>query len=102
MTCALKSRLQFLFSKWIKVNILCQAALYANLLRAPTLLPSRRSEDQTKQAYKMLSDFFRYGMNTSCCRAKILVEYFGEDFGHDKCLMFGKILWMAHMMMCYV
>ncbi|KAJ0014362.1 hypothetical protein Pint_19808 [Pistacia integerrima] len=35
----------------------------------------------------MLSDFFRYGMNTSCCRAKILVEYFGEDCGHDKCLM---------------
>ncbi|KAJ0080532.1 hypothetical protein Patl1_22542 [Pistacia atlantica] len=29
----------------------------------------------------------RYGMNTSCCRAKMLVEYFGEDFGHDKCLM---------------
>ncbi|KAJ0080272.1 hypothetical protein Patl1_22539 [Pistacia atlantica] len=45
MTCALKSRLQFLFSKWIKVNILCQAALYANLLRAPTLLPSRRNEN---------------------------------------------------------
>ncbi|KAA3472653.1 ATP-dependent DNA helicase Q-like SIM [Gossypium australe] len=29
----------------------------------------------------------RYGMNTSCCRAKILVEYFGEDFGDKKCLL---------------
>ncbi|KAJ0080271.1 hypothetical protein Patl1_22538 [Pistacia atlantica] len=66
---------------------LAECTLYANLLKAPTLLPNRRSEDQTKQAYKMLSDCFRYGMNTSCCRAKMLVEYFGEDFGHDKCLM---------------
>ncbi|XP_044475735.1 ATP-dependent DNA helicase Q-like SIM [Mangifera indica] len=66
---------------------LAECTLYANLLRAPTLLPSRRSEDQTKQAYKMLSDCFRYGMNISSCRAKILVEYFGEDFAHDKCLM---------------
>ncbi|XP_058222362.1 ATP-dependent DNA helicase Q-like SIM isoform X2 [Rhododendron vialii] len=33
--------------------------LYANLSRIPSLLPSRRSEDQTKQAYKMLSDCFR-------------------------------------------
>ncbi|XP_058222361.1 ATP-dependent DNA helicase Q-like SIM isoform X1 [Rhododendron vialii] len=59
--------------------------LYANLSRIPSLLPSRRSEDQTKQAYKMLSDCFRYGMNTSNCRAKILVEYFGEEFSHKKC-----------------
>lgn len=49
---------------YIKVNLLCQAALYANLLRAPTLLPSRRSEDQTKQAYKMLSDCFRFALST--------------------------------------
>ncbi|XP_052480031.1 ATP-dependent DNA helicase Q-like SIM [Gossypium raimondii] len=61
--------------------------LYVNLSRMPTLLPSKRSEDQAKRAYKMLSDFFRYGMNTSCCRAKILVEYFGEDFGDKKCLL---------------
>lgn len=27
----------------------------------------------------------RYGMNTSQCRAKILVEYFGEDFSSKKC-----------------
>ncbi|KAI9187245.1 hypothetical protein LWI28_025924 [Acer negundo] len=65
---------------------LADCILYANLSRVPTLLPNRRSEDQTKQAYKMLSDCFRYGMNTSCCRAKILVEYFGEDFGNGKCL----------------
>ncbi|KAK7269357.1 hypothetical protein RIF29_22082 [Crotalaria pallida] len=64
---------------------LSDCILYANLARIPSLLPSRRSEDQTKQAYIMLSDCFRYGMNTSCCRAKILVEYFGEDFRHQKC-----------------
>ncbi|XP_010455101.1 PREDICTED: ATP-dependent DNA helicase Q-like SIM isoform X2 [Camelina sativa] len=64
---------------------LAECVLYADLLRAPTLLPSRRSKDQTAQAYKMLSDCFRYGMNTSQCRAKILVEYFGEDFSSKKC-----------------
>ncbi|GAV86974.1 DEAD domain-containing protein/Helicase_C domain-containing protein [Cephalotus follicularis] len=66
---------------------LADCVLYANLSRKPTLLPSKRSEDQTKQAYKMLADCFRYGMNTSCCRAKTLVEYFGEDFSNQKCLM---------------
>ncbi|KAJ4719432.1 ATP-dependent DNA helicase [Melia azedarach] len=64
---------------------LADCVLYANLSSIPTLLPSRRGEDQTKQAYKMLSDCYRYGMNTSCCRAKLLVEYFGEDFSYDKC-----------------
>ncbi|XP_019452258.1 PREDICTED: ATP-dependent DNA helicase Q-like SIM isoform X1 [Lupinus angustifolius] len=64
---------------------LADCILYTNLARIPSLLPSSRSEDQTKQAYIMLSDCFRYGMNTSCCRAKILVEYFGEDFGCQKC-----------------
>ncbi|GFZ02986.1 RECQ helicase SIM [Actinidia rufa] len=38
---------------------LADCILYANLSRIPSLLPSRRSEDQTKQAYKMLSDCFR-------------------------------------------
>lgn len=66
---------------------LADCILYANLARKPSLLPSRRSEDMTKQAYIMLSDCFRYGMNTSCCRAKILVEYFGEDFSNQKCLL---------------
>ncbi|KAJ8572874.1 hypothetical protein K7X08_009385 [Anisodus acutangulus] len=61
--------------------------LYVNLSRTPTLLPSQRSEEQTKQAYKMLSDCFRYGMNTSCCRAKTLVKYFGEHFLFEKCLV---------------
>ncbi|KAL6964756.1 DNA helicase [Sarracenia purpurea var. burkii] len=64
---------------------LADCILYVNLSRIPSLLPSRRSEDQTKQAYKMLSDCFRYGMNTSSCRAKTLVEYFGEEFSHEKC-----------------
>ncbi|GLT94903.1 hypothetical protein SLE2022_126150 [Rubroshorea leprosula] len=66
---------------------LADCILYANLSRVPTLLPSRRSEEQKKQAYKMLSDCFRYGMNTSGCRAKTLVEYFGEQFGYEKCLL---------------
>ncbi|KAL7235219.1 hypothetical protein ACSBR1_018663 [Camellia fascicularis] len=64
---------------------LADCILYANLSRIPSLLPSRRSEDQTRQAYRMLSDCFRYGMNTSSCRAKILVEYFGEEFSYQKC-----------------
>jgi hypothetical protein len=36
------------------------AALYCNLLRAPTLLPNKRSEEQTKAAYRMLRDCFQY------------------------------------------
>ncbi|KAL8128541.1 hypothetical protein V2J09_017696 [Rumex salicifolius] len=59
--------------------------LYANLLRVPTLLPSKRSEEQTIQSYAMLADCFRYGMNTSQCRARILVEYFGEEFSGRRC-----------------
>ncbi|KAM7278194.1 hypothetical protein ACFE04_005328 [Oxalis oulophora] len=66
---------------------LADCILYANLSRIPTLLPSKRSEEQTKQAKKMLADCFRYGMNTSGCRAKRLVEYFGEDFSLQKCLL---------------
>ncbi|KAL8527980.1 hypothetical protein ACS0TY_005697 [Phlomoides rotata] len=66
---------------------LADCVLYANLSRLPTLLPSQRSKEQTKQAYKMLSDCFRYGMKTSCCRAKMLVEYFDEEFSQDKCLL---------------
>ncbi|CAL5208608.1 unnamed protein product [Lathyrus oleraceus] len=66
---------------------LADCILYANLARKPSLLPSRRSEEMIKQAYIMLSDCFRYGMNISCCRAKTLVEYFGEDFSHQKCLL---------------
>ncbi|XP_022893611.1 ATP-dependent DNA helicase Q-like SIM isoform X2 [Olea europaea var. sylvestris] len=66
---------------------LADCVLYANMSRIPTLLPSQRSEEQTKQSYKMLSDCFRYGMHTSSCRAKMLVEYFGEEFSQEKCLL---------------
>ncbi|KAK6159878.1 hypothetical protein DH2020_003259 [Rehmannia glutinosa] len=66
---------------------LADCVLYVNLSRMPTLLPSQRSVEQTKQAYKMLSDCFRYGMKTSCCRAKMLVEYFGEEFSQERCLL---------------
>ncbi|XP_059438054.1 ATP-dependent DNA helicase Q-like SIM [Corylus avellana] len=65
---------------------LAECTLYANQTRVPSLLPNKRNEDQTKKAYKMLSDCFRYGVNTSCCRAQTLVEYFGEDL-REKCLL---------------
>ncbi|TKY52246.1 ATP-dependent DNA helicase Q SIM [Spatholobus suberectus] len=81
---------------------LADCILYANLASKPSLLPSRKSEDQIKQAYIMLSDCFRYGMNTSCCRAKTLVAYFGEDFSHQKCLLYVAIPWIAHMMIIYI
>ncbi|KAI7746912.1 hypothetical protein M8C21_008504 [Ambrosia artemisiifolia] len=64
---------------------LADCVLYANLSRMPSLLPNRRSEEQTRQAYKMLSDCFRYAMRTSRCRAQMLVQYFGEDFSDDSC-----------------
>ncbi|KAG8390992.1 hypothetical protein BUALT_Bualt01G0141700 [Buddleja alternifolia] len=66
---------------------LADCVLYANLSRIPTLLPSQRSAEQTKRAYNMLSDCFRYGMRTSSCRAKMLVEYFGEEFTQERCLL---------------
>ncbi|XP_052193548.1 ATP-dependent DNA helicase Q-like SIM isoform X2 [Diospyros lotus] len=66
---------------------LAHCILYADLSRIPSLLPSQRSKEQTEHAYKMLSDCFRYGMNTSSCRAKTLVEYFGETFSNEICKM---------------
>ncbi|PON81702.1 DNA helicase, ATP-dependent [Trema orientale] len=66
---------------------LADCILIANLKRVPSLLPSKRTAEQTMQAYKMLSDCFRYGMNNSCCRAQKLVEYFGEKFSNEKCLL---------------
>ncbi|XP_074589084.1 ATP-dependent DNA helicase Q-like SIM [Curcuma longa] len=64
---------------------LSDCILYANLSRTPTLLPSQRNDEQTKQAYKLLSDCFRYAMNTTTCRAKALVRYFGEELDCDGC-----------------
>ncbi|KAL6840962.1 hypothetical protein ACP4OV_029222 [Aristida adscensionis] len=64
---------------------LSDCILYCNYLRAPTLLPNKRSEEQTKVAYRMLRDCFNYALNTSTCRAKVLVKYFGEEFGPDGC-----------------
>ncbi|XP_056168634.1 ATP-dependent DNA helicase Q-like SIM isoform X2 [Syzygium oleosum] len=66
---------------------LADCILFANLARTPTLLPSQRSANQLKLAYKMLSDCHRYGMNTANCRAKSLVEYFGEQFSYEKCYL---------------
>ncbi|XP_047340377.1 ATP-dependent DNA helicase Q-like SIM [Impatiens glandulifera] len=62
---------------------LADCILYANLSRTPTLLPSRRSQDQTRKAYEILSECFRYGMKNSICRSKLLVEYFGEEFNQE-------------------
>ncbi|KAL6607826.1 hypothetical protein ACP70R_040889 [Stipagrostis hirtigluma subsp. patula] len=64
---------------------LSDCILYCNFLRTPTLLPNKRSEEQTKVAYRMLRDCFHYALNTSTCRAKLLVKYFGEEFGPDGC-----------------
>lgn len=47
------------FSNCFYVWLAHWTVLYANLSRIPTLLPSQRSDEQTKQAYKMLSDCFR-------------------------------------------
>ncbi|XP_015693330.1 ATP-dependent DNA helicase Q-like SIM isoform X2 [Oryza brachyantha] len=66
---------------------LADCTLYCNLMRAPTLLPNKRSGEQTKAAYRMLRDCFHYALNTSVCRARILVKYFGEEFGPDRCHM---------------
>lgn len=64
-----------------------ECILYANHSSIPSLLPSKRSKEQAKQANAMLTDCFKYGMNTSECRAKILVEYFGEEFSGRKCMI---------------
>lgn len=66
---------------------LSDCTLYCNFFRAPTLLPNKRSEEQAKAAYRMLRDCFHYSLNTSTCRAKILVKYFDEEFGPDGCHM---------------
>ncbi|KAG9444777.1 hypothetical protein H6P81_016117 [Aristolochia fimbriata] len=66
---------------------LADCTLYADLSKIPTLLPSQRSAEQTRHAYKLLRDCFRYGMTTTCCRAKTLVNYFGEDLSCEKCLL---------------
>ncbi|GJN36042.1 hypothetical protein PR202_gb24867 [Eleusine coracana subsp. coracana] len=82
---------------------LSDCILYCNFLRAPRLLPNKRSEEQTKVAYRMLSDCFHYALNTSTCRAKILVKYFGEEFGPDGChvpvvlnIIYFSILYLIH------
>jgi len=42
-----------------------QPVLYANLASKPSLLPSRKSEAQKKQAYIMLSDCFRFALKNT-------------------------------------
>lgn len=43
------------------------------------------------------SNSCRYGMNASCCRAKTLVQYFGEEFNYEKCHKYVMIAFM----LCY-
>ena len=50
----------------------------------------------------------RYGMRTSCCRAKTLVEYFGEDFSYVAYLLyvmlpfiFRSVLKVAIIVFCF-
>ncbi|KAM0838249.1 hypothetical protein ACQ4PT_061101 [Festuca glaucescens] len=66
---------------------LSDCTLYCNFVRTPTLLPNKRSDEQTRAAYRMLRDCFHYALNTSTCRAKILVKYFGEELVPDGCQM---------------
>ncbi|KAH9328672.1 hypothetical protein KI387_000780, partial [Taxus chinensis] len=66
-------------------GLLADCTLYADMKRLPSLLPSRRDAEQTKNAFAMLSECFRYGVSTTCCRAKTLVHYFGEDLAQKKC-----------------
>lgn len=66
-------------------GLLADCSLYVNMKRLPSLLPSKRNAEQTQNALNMLSECFRYGVSTTCCRAKILVQYFGEDFIQTKC-----------------
>ena len=103
----------------------CWIVLYSNLSRMPSLLPNKRNEEQTRQAYKMLSDCFRltsnhlfqclrfltfldivlyytffmlcrYAIRTSRCRAQMLVQYFGEDFAYDSCHSYVKFFPMRN------
>ncbi|KAH7655006.1 DNA helicase protein [Dioscorea alata] len=64
---------------------LSDCTLYVDLSTIPALLPSQRSEERTKEAYGMLSECFRYGMNNSVCRARMLVKYFGEELTNNRC-----------------
>ncbi|GLJ43466.1 hypothetical protein SUGI_0903700 [Cryptomeria japonica] len=69
-------------------GLLADCTLYADMTRLPSLLPSRRDAEQTQNALSMLSDCFRYEVSTTCCRAKTLVQYFGEDLIAMKCGMY--------------
>lgn len=66
-------------------GLLADCSLYVNMKRLPSLLPSKRNVEQTQNALNMLSECFRYGVSTTCCRANILVQYFGEDLIQKKC-----------------
>lgn len=56
------------------------SALYADLSRIPSLLPSQRSEEQTKHAYKMLSDCFRYPSIVSSWSVELLIILFYKSY----------------------
>lgn len=56
--------------------------LFANLAKAPRLLPNkRRSRETTKVFLEMLDCLFKYAVAPSGCRVQTLLRYFGEDKG---------------------
>ncbi|XP_052156642.1 ATP-dependent DNA helicase Q-like SIM isoform X2 [Oryza glaberrima] len=55
---------------------LADCTLYCNLLRAPTLLPNKRSKEQTKVAYRMLRDCFQCDI---CINGPPQMHDFKED-----------------------
>ncbi|MCO5593741.1 hypothetical protein L7F22_047758 [Adiantum nelumboides] len=62
-----------------------ECMLYCDMTTLPSLLPSRRDQEQSQHALHMLDQCFRYGLSTSKCRANTLLQYFGEDLATARC-----------------
>ncbi|KAI5062052.1 hypothetical protein GOP47_0022591 [Adiantum capillus-veneris] len=62
-----------------------ECILYCDITTLPSLLPSRRDQEQTQHALHMLDQCFRYGLSTNKCRANTLLQYFGEDLATTRC-----------------
>eukprot|EP00927_Polykrikos_kofoidii_P030910 TRINITY_DN2658_c0_g1_i1.p1 TRINITY_DN2658_c0_g1~~TRINITY_DN2658_c0_g1_i1.p1 ORF type:complete len:823 (+),score=88.80 TRINITY_DN2658_c0_g1_i1:73-2469(+) len=59
-----------------------ECILFANLVRAPSLLPSPgRDDEQTHICVEMLRRLFTYASSRAGCRAALLLAYFGEEKG---------------------
>ncbi|MCO5602301.1 hypothetical protein L7F22_056430 [Adiantum nelumboides] len=62
-----------------------ECMLYCDMTTLPSLLPSRRDQEQIQHALHMLDQCFRYGLSTSKCRANTLLQYFGENLATAPC-----------------